>query len=332
MKFSFAGLALFASHAAAFWRTSPPKGAIVVDQSGRHSDITTVQAGVDALSTTEEGLQSLFIYPGTYQEQVFISERAANLSIYGYTWDKFSYHLNAVTITQNLSQEQVPHNDLTATVRAHSSNFKMYNLNLENTYGEGSQALALSAQATNQGYYGVGLFGYQDTLLANEGRELYAKGKITGATDFIFGQRARAWLENMNIRVTDDGYITANGRDDAENESFYVISKSSITGVSSDISTYLGRPWRNFSRVVVQYTYLGSVIEPSGWSIWNPGDERTSNVTYAEYGNYGPSSVHVVGEGARASFSEQLDEPVTKEDLFGEGFESEWWVDMDYLH
>ncbi|KAI7160186.1 hypothetical protein D0869_08113 [Hortaea werneckii] len=332
MKFSLAGLALFTSYATAFWRTSPPKGAVVVDQSGRHSDITTVQGGVDALSTDEEGLQSLFIYPGTYQEQVFISERAANLSIYGYTWDKFSYHLNAVTITQNLSQEQVPHNDLTATVRAHSSNFKMYNLNLENTYGEGSQALALSAQATNQGYYGVGLFGYQDTLLANEGREIYAKGKITGATDFIFGQRSRAWLESMNIRVTDDGYITANGRDDAENESYYVISKSSITGVNSDISTYLGRPWRTFSRVVVQYTYLGSVIEPSGWSIWNPGDERTGNVTYAEYGNYGPSSVQAVGEGARASFSEQLDEPVTKEDLFGKGFESEWWVDMDYLH
>lgn len=146
MKFSLAGLALFTSYAAAFWRTSPPKGAVVVDQSGRHSDITTVQGGVDALSTDEEGLQSLFIYPGTYQEQVFISERAANLSIYGYTWDKFSYHLNAVTITQNLSQEQVAHNDLTATVRAHSSNFKMYVLALLPSSKLRSSMLTLQVQ------------------------------------------------------------------------------------------------------------------------------------------------------------------------------------------
>ena len=51
-------------------RTSPPDGAVIVDASGEHGEYTTVQDGVDALSTTESGTQTLFIYPGVYNEQV----------------------------------------------------------------------------------------------------------------------------------------------------------------------------------------------------------------------------------------------------------------------
>lgn len=51
-------------------RTSPPSGAVVVDASGQNGDYTTVQAGVESLSTTESGTQTSFIYPGIYIEQV----------------------------------------------------------------------------------------------------------------------------------------------------------------------------------------------------------------------------------------------------------------------
>lgn len=51
-------------------RTKPDCGAVVVDKSGEHSESTTVQEGVDALSVDEAGVQSLFIYPGVYFEQV----------------------------------------------------------------------------------------------------------------------------------------------------------------------------------------------------------------------------------------------------------------------
>ena len=79
-------------------RTAPPPGAVVVDQTGQYSDYTTVQSGVDALSTNATGLQSLFIYPGVYTEQVYIPPRAANLSVYGYTTDTSSYEGNTVNI------------------------------------------------------------------------------------------------------------------------------------------------------------------------------------------------------------------------------------------
>jgi pectinesterase len=77
----------------------------------------------------------------------------------------------------------------------------MYNINMVNTYGKGSQALALSAEATDQGYYGCQFLGYQDTILAQTGTQVYAKCLIVGVTDFIFGQHASAWFDQVDIRV-----------------------------------------------------------------------------------------------------------------------------------
>ena len=47
------------------------------------------------------------------------------------------------------------------TLRNYAANSKIYNINVANTYGPGSQALALSAEANNQGYYACQFTGYQ---------------------------------------------------------------------------------------------------------------------------------------------------------------------------
>lgn len=39
----------------------------------------------------------------------------------------------------------------------------MYNINVRNTYGKGTQAIAFTAHGNYHGYYGCGFFGYQDT-------------------------------------------------------------------------------------------------------------------------------------------------------------------------
>jgi pectinesterase len=162
---SFVSLVLAAS------RTSAPSGAIVVAADGS-GDFTSVQDAVDSLSTSSTTAQSIFIDQGTYNEQVYVPARQAQLTIYGYTTDTSSYGANGATITQDLSQDDVSGNDLTATLRAWSEGLKVYNVNLVNTRGQGSQALALSAQATEQGYYGCQFLGYQDTVLSNEGNQV----------------------------------------------------------------------------------------------------------------------------------------------------------------
>jgi len=130
------------------------------------------------------------------------------------------------------------------------------------------------------------------------------------------------------------GCVTASGRTSETDPSWYVINNSSIRGVNASVEAeaginYLGRPWRNFSRVTVQSTYLSDVVNPAGWSIWNGGDEQTSNVTYEEYANYGPGSFPT--EGPRANFSVQIDQPRTIDFILGEGYRDEWWVDTSYL-
>ncbi|KZM28226.1 Pectinesterase [Ascochyta rabiei] len=308
-------------------RTSPPAGCLTVGGSGTYK---TVSDAVAKLSVSGTTAQCIFIYKGTYQEQVYVPPLESALAIYGETTDTSSFASNTVTITQGKSQDDTPKNDLTATLRAWSPNMKVYNINLVNTRGKGSQALAISANADKQGYYGCQFTGYQDTILAQTGNQIYAKCQITGSTDFIFGQKATAWFDGADIRVLNAsvGYVTANGRDSDSNPSYYVFNKSKVSAAAGTVVKagvyYLGRPWRNYSRVVFQKTNLSNVINPKGWAQWSVNDTRTDKVTYAEYHNTGAGAT-----GPRASFGTNLSSAVSISTVLGSSYKS--WVDTTYL-
>lgn len=311
-------------------RIQPPANALVVDASGQSANsFTTVNAAVAALANTTAE-QYLFLMPGTYSEQVYVPKLAGPLTIQGYTCDSRSYAENQATITGNLSRTTpgLTSNDQTATLRLWASNVKLYNLNIANTFGQANtngQALALSAQNTNQGFYGCRFEGYQDTIYANEGRQVYAESFINGAVDFIFGLRARAWFEQCDIETIGPGFITANGRDAENNTSFYVFNQCHVNGTSGVASTVLGRPWRQFSRVVFQRSYLGDVVKSDGWERWD-AVQSLANLYYGEYKNKGPGAV-----GPRANFSTELTAPIKLETLLGKQYKKEWWVDSTYL-
>ncbi|KAH7025592.1 carbohydrate esterase family 8 protein [Macrophomina phaseolina] len=309
--------------------TSPPSGALTVGSSGKYS---TIQDAVDALSTSSSSAQTIFIYQGTYKEQVVIPKLSGALTIYGYSKDESSYSGNTVTISAGKSQADGLSNDGTATLAVHTGNIKVYNINVANTYGSGSQAVALSAYASgNHGYYGVKLTGFQDTLLAQEGKQVYANSYIEGATDFIFGQKAVAWFENCDLRIASAslGYVTANGRDSSSNPSYYVINNSTVAAADGATvksgGIYLGRPWRNYARVVFQETSLSNIINSAGWVQWGSSDPRTDNVNFAEYKNSGAGA----STSGRASFSKQLSSPVSISEVLGSNYAD--WIDTSYF-
>ncbi|KAL0253410.1 hypothetical protein SLS55_010389 [Diplodia seriata] len=148
---------------------------------GSDGKFPTIQEAVNALSNTTKA-QTIFIWPGVYEEQVYVSKHAGPISIVGYSANDTSYHANTVTLTSGLSQAFNLTNDLTATLRAHSPHFNVYNLNIANTYGEGSQAVAVSAMATHQAYYGCKMTGYQDTLLSHIGKHYIGNTYIEGTS------------------------------------------------------------------------------------------------------------------------------------------------------
>ncbi|KAK4422421.1 putative pectinesterase/pectinesterase inhibitor 46 [Sesamum alatum] len=51
---------------------------------------------------------------------------------------------------------------------------------------------------------------------------------------------------------------------------------------------YLGRPWSDFSTVVVMESYLDDIIQLTGWLSW--GNTTTDKLTYYEFRNHGPGA------------------------------------------
>ncbi|KAJ6584314.1 carbohydrate esterase family 8 protein [Mycena capillaripes] len=315
-------------------RTTPPAGAVVVRQTGATSgQFTTIQAAVNSLPN-DSSAQVIFIFPGTYKEQVSIT-RPGMLTIYGSTTDSTSYTSNSVTITFSDSAAAAGNDDLSGTLRVHKDNFALYNVNVKNMFGTGSQALALSAYGTNQGYYGVLHFNctviqFQDTLLAEQGNQFYGVCYIEGAVDFIWGQHARAWFQRSVIASVAAGSITADGPASAT-DSLFVINRSSLIVSSAATSAltgqvFLGRPWTQFAQVVYTSCTMGAHINPAGWSIWSTATPNTADVLFAEFASSGPGAA-----GTRASFSEKLSSNTgfMAADVLGSTWTS--WVDTTYV-
>lgn len=172
-------------------------------------------------------------------------------------------------------------------------------------------------------------YGFQDTLLAQTGNQVYANCLIQGAVDFVFGQHARVWITKSVIAVTEGGhYITANGRDSSSDPSYYVIDNSAVQAASGFSvaagSVYLGRPWREYARVCFQRCSLSSIINSAGWTVWSSSTPNTGHVTFQEYGNTGSGA-----SGNRASFATKISAPLTIASIVGSDYTS--WVDTSYL-
>ena len=233
-----------------------------------------------------------------------------------------------MTVTYNKDATSAGSDDASGTVRNKATNTKFYNINIANTYGAGSQAIALSAYNSQQGYYGCQLTGYQDTLLAQTGTQVYAKTLITGKTDFIFGQHSPSWFDGVDIRVlAGGGYVTASGRAASSDANWYVFNKCSIAAASGQSvsagSYYLGRPWGDYARVAFQSTSMTSVINAAGFTQWNTGDARTDHVTFQEYANSG------AGAAGTRKYETALSGPISISTILGSSYTS--WVDTSYL-
>jgi len=105
--------------------------------------------------------------------------------------------------------------------------------------------------------------------------------------DFIFGD-ASAVFQDSEIHIVRSGYITAQSRTSASENTGYVFLHCRITAGDLGGKTFvLGRPWRPFARVVYLDTEIPATLDPKGWSDWG---RDPSNTYYGERGNTGPGS------------------------------------------
>ncbi|KAF8599775.1 pectin lyase-like protein [Ceratobasidium sp. AG-I] len=292
---------------------SPPSGSITVGgTSGKYSTLAA------ALKDTSSNVY--FVYSGIYTGQVVITR--ANIKIYGQTGSALDYNHNLVDFTDNVTAAAAGGDEQSATIRVQATGVSFYNLNIINSYGTSAlhtQAIALSVESGQFACYVCQIRGYQDTLLAEDGAQYYSKSLIEGAVDFIFGQRAAAWITASTITTLGSGHITASGRSSADT-SYYVINNSTINGTGTQ---YLGRPWGDYARVIVQNSNIGSNIAAAGWTQWSTATPNTGHILFGEYNNNGAGAWN----SARASFATKLSAGVSITTVLG----STSWIDSSFL-
>ncbi|VVB18316.1 unnamed protein product [Arabis nemorensis] len=125
-------------------------------------------------------------------------------------------------------------------------------------------------------------------------RQFYRDCDITGTVDFIFGNAAVVF-QGCNIRPRQplpgqSNTITAQGKTDPNHDTGISIQYCTISP-NGDVTaaTYLGRPWKKYSKTVVMQSEIGSIVSPAGWSSWGSKDPP-STIFYGEFKNSGPGS------------------------------------------
>lgn len=171
-------------------------------------------------------------------------------------------------------------------------------IGFRNTAGpEKHQAVALRVQSDRSIFLNCRMEAYQDTLYAQTHRQFYKGCYITGTIDFIFGDAAAIFQNCMiYVRKPADGQkniVTAQGRADKREttgtvlQNCRILADDKLEPEKSKIKSYLGRPWKEYSRTIVMESEINDLIDPQGWLEWE-GDFALKTLYYAEYNNKGP--------------------------------------------
>ncbi|GAV70963.1 Pectinesterase domain-containing protein/PMEI domain-containing protein [Cephalotus follicularis] len=252
------------------------------------------------------------IKAGVYNESVVIPREKTNIMFLG---DGMNSTL--ITGTKNLADGFSTFNSATLTIVG--DKFLARDLTISNTAGPKKFQAVAARVTSNAAFYRCNFSSYQDTLYAHSLRQFYHECIIQGTIDFIFGNAA-AVFQNCVILVhkpnpTQKNMITAQARGDPNQNTGISLQNCTIMA-STDLnatdrhnfSTFLGRPWRNYSRTMVMRSYLGDLIHPQGWCKWNQYS-NLNTVEYIEYLNCGPGSDtrhRVTWPGYRKNCSEDV--------------------------
>ncbi|KAL3536984.1 hypothetical protein ACH5RR_000350 [Cinchona calisaya] len=273
-------------------QTSSPTPNIVVAQDGSGNFKTINEAIAAAGKRSGSARYVIQVKAGTYKENVEIGTKLKNIMLVG-------DGIGKTIITGSRSVGGGSTTFKSATVAVVGDGFIARGITFRNTAGaENHQAVALRSGSDLSVFYQCSFEGYQDTLYVYSERQFYRECDIYGTVDFIFGNAAVVF-QNCNIYARNPpnktNTVTAQGRTDPNENTGISIHNCRITAASdlkavqSSVKTYLGRPWKEYSRTIVMKTFLDSLIDPSGWLPWS-GNFALDTLDYGEYANTGPGS------------------------------------------
>ncbi|KAJ6794366.1 putative pectinesterase/pectinesterase inhibitor 22 [Iris pallida] len=298
------------------WIAEEDEGLLHADLRAAHVDAVVATDGTGRYRTINEAVNNapshsarryvIFVKKGVYKENVELKKKKTNIMIIG-------EGIGETVITGSRNYMQGWTTFRTATFAVSGQGFIARDITFRNTAGpQNHQAVALRVDSDRSAFFRCSFEGYQDTLYAHSLRQFYRECNIYGTIDFIFGN-GQAVFQNCKIftrrplpyqKVT----ITAQGRKDPNQNTGFSIHNCFVYAT---YPTYLGRPWKAYSRTVFMQTYMSAQVQPQGWLEWF-GDFGLDTLFYGEYRNYGPgaglggrvrwSGYHGIRDAAVASF------------------------------
>uniref|UniRef100_A0A5B7B6J8 Pectinesterase n=1 Tax=Davidia involucrata TaxID=16924 RepID=A0A5B7B6J8_DAVIN len=267
-----------------------PNAVVAKDGSGQYK---TIAAALAAYPKNLKGRYVIYVKAGIYKEDITVDKKQVNVFMYGDGPRK-------TMVTGSKSHTSGYSTFRTASFNAIGTGFIAKSMGFQNTAGpEGHQAVALRVQSDMSAFYNCRMDGYQDTLYVHTHRQFYRNCVISGTVDFIFGDSS-AVIQNSLIVVrkpmdNQQNTVTAHGRKSKHETTGLVIQNCRIVPeeklypVRFKIPTYLGRPWKEYSRTVIMESTLGDFIQPAGWMPW-AGNFALNTCEYREYANRGPGA------------------------------------------
>ncbi|XP_010056338.2 pectinesterase 2-like [Eucalyptus grandis] len=268
------------------------KANIVVARDGSGNYKTISEAITAASKQTGAARYIIYIKAGTYNENIEVGSKLDNIMFVG-------DGIGKTIITGSKSVGGGSTTFKSATVAVVGDGFVAQDITFRNTAGAANhQAVALRSGSDLSVFYRCSFEGYQDTLYVHSERQFYRECDIYGTVDFIFGNAAVVF-QNCNIYARNPpnkvNTLTAQGRTDPNQNTGISIHNCKVTAASdlksiqSSVKTYLGRPWKQYSRTVFMKTYLDSLVNSAGWMEWD-GNFALDTLYYGEYVNTGPGS------------------------------------------
>jgi pectinesterase len=256
----------------------------------------TIQAAIDQCKVFSDKRIYIYIKSGVYKEKLVIHSHTIRISLIGESSE------NTIITYDDYSGKGDINTFTSYTVKILGDEFQAENITFENNAPMLGQAVAVHVEADKVSFRECRFSGNQDTIFAGgKGRQYFSSCYIEGTTDFIFGD-ATAVFDLCTIHSKKNSYITA-ASTPKERDFGFVFIHCELTAAPDVTRVYLGRPWRNYAKVVFFNCELDKHIVPEGWHNWNkPEAEKT--VVYAEYNSRGDGA----NPKNRVSWSRQLTE------------------------
>ncbi|XP_019164559.1 PREDICTED: pectinesterase-like [Ipomoea nil] len=273
---------------------APPKADIVVAQDGS-AKFKTINAALDSIPAINDRRTVILIKAGVYKEYVIVPSKKNNIVFMGEGPAK-----TVITGNKNVADGVVGGTYKSGTVTVEAEGFVCRDLTIENTAGpQKGQAVALRISGDMAAVHNCHLNAYQDTLYTHSYRQFYRGCTISGTVDFIFGNApvvfqsckmiARKPLEGQACMVTAQGRKDRRGAAAIVIQSCDIVAEPALKAANPPNKVFLGRPWKEFSRTLIMFSFIDNIVVPEGWSPWK-GNFALDTCWYAEYKNRGPGA------------------------------------------